>query len=96
MAAQIFKKPASLRGKTTAFAQQISRLWFALGDKLQDMRQNKKNRDTYTLLLENDDYLLRDIGVTRNGIQILRAKIGRVDAGCELEKIRAASGRNLP
>ncbi len=95
MAVTLFKKSTSLNTKPATFTRLISDLWATLGNKLQHMHQNKKNRETYTLLLQNDDYLLRDIGVSREGIRALHGKTGQFDAGCELEKIRATAGRNL-
>ncbi|MEP3246893.1 MAG: DUF1127 domain-containing protein [Sneathiella sp.] len=73
----------------------VDGLWRGLGNALQRMSQNRINHRTYSLLLQNDDYLLRDIGVNRDDIRRRSNRNEEIDAGRELEKLRATNGRLL-
>lgn len=87
-----YKKSASCH-RSRALFNIAALLWHGLGNVLQRMAQNRINHRTYSLLLQNDDYLLRDIGVSRDDIRRLSNRNDEIDAGRELEKLRATNGR---
>ncbi|MEH6403818.1 MAG: hypothetical protein V7750_10630 [Sneathiella sp.] len=68
-------------------------VWKQYGDYLQRRHQVRKNNKTYQRLLENDDYLLRDIGISRKIIQQMKHSTHNEDAGFKLQKIRSTAGR---
>jgi|GEM_PF-5384934 len=69
--------------------------WNQFGDYLQRKHQARKNKRTYQRLLENDDYLLRDIGLSRRIVHQMKQSSTNSDTELELQKIRATAGRYL-
>ena len=69
--------------------------WNQFGDYLQRRHQARKNKKSYQRLLENDDYLLRDVGLSREIVQRMEQSSSNSNAELELQKRRWTSGRPL-
>ncbi len=94
MSPSVFRKQSVSSYEAKTNSSLTSGLWQWIGDKLQTLYQNRKNQRTYSLLLQNDDYLLRDIGINRHDIERLARYNGSIEAGRELEKLRITQGRH--
>ena len=94
MSPSVFRRQSVSSFDTKNQPSLITGLWQWIGDKLQAVHQNRRNQRTYSMLLQNDDYLLRDIGINRHDIERLARYNGSIEAGRELEKLRITQGRH--
>ncbi|WP_169542854.1 DUF1127 domain-containing protein [Sneathiella aquimaris] len=70
------------------------RIWEWAARTLKKYRDNRASQKTFSLLLEHDDYILRDIGINRNDIYRLRAQSFDYDPIVELQRLRRERLRN--
>ena len=70
-------------------------LWLQLGGYLQCRHQKQKNNKTCKILLEHDEYRLRDVGLTRNIVKEYEIVFSHTNVAQELQKFRTTKGRDL-
>ncbi|MFT6557036.1 DUF1127 domain-containing protein [Sneathiella sp.] len=70
------------------------RIWEWTARAWKNYRENRASQKTFNLLLEHDDYLLQDIGISRNDIYRLKAQRVSNDPIVELQRLRRERVRN--
>lgn len=63
------KKSSAGESSSTITFTFFGHIWNGIGNYLKREQQIRKNNEAYTLLLESDDYILRDIGISRADIR---------------------------
>ncbi len=86
-------KHSSSYKKTGMFIHRIYSVWKKASAALKANHQKRMNKHAYTLLLQNDDYLLRDIGVSRESLLEMRSSENAANIDRTFEKSRATNGR---
>lgn len=95
MAVSKMNKQSVLNKNSNTVFGLVTTAWYQLGEYLQRRHQLRRNKKTYQRLLENDDYLLDDIGLSRGIIQEMKRSLPNEDVSLELQKIRFTGGRYL-
>lgn len=93
MSALVFKNRKLNPVKGKSLTAVFSGIWDDIGTVLQRWHQGRQNWKVYSQLLENDEYLLRDIGVSREEIYKAREKKKISELAASWERSKATTGR---